>query len=70
MIPLAAAELACGYVLADDVYAESGAKLLPRGHEITPGLLELLRNYSLSSPIREPVLVLERSRKGAATGQG
>jgi response regulator RpfG family c-di-GMP phosphodiesterase len=64
VVSLRVGELICGQVLADDVYAESGAKLLPRGHEITPSLLELLHNYSHASRVRQPVMVFESSRRG------
>jgi len=65
VVPIRVGELFCGMVLADDVVAESGVKLLPRGHEITPSLLERLYNFSRTSPIREPMLVFAASRKTA-----
>ena len=65
VVPIRVGELFCGMVLADDVVAESGVKLLPRGHEITPSLLERLHNFSRTSPVREPMLVFAASRKGA-----
>ena len=63
VVPIRVGELFCGMVLADDVVAESGLKLLPRGHEITPSLLERLHNFSRTSPVREPMLVFAASRK-------
>ena len=65
VVPIRVGELFCGMVLADDVVAESGVKLLPRGHEITPSLLERLYNFSRTSPIREPMLVFAASPKTA-----
>jgi hypothetical protein len=70
VVPIRVGELFCGMVLADDVVAESGVKLLPRGHEITPNLLERLHNFSRTSPIREPMLVFAASRKAARPPAG
>jgi len=69
VVPIRVGELFCGLVLAEDVVAESGVKLLPRGHEITPSLLERLHNFSRTSPVREPVMVFAASRRtGPASG--
>ena len=70
VVPIRVGELFCGMVLADDVVAESGVKLLPRGHEITPSLLERLHNFSRTSPVREPMLVFAASRKAARPAAG
>jgi response regulator RpfG family c-di-GMP phosphodiesterase len=70
VVPIRVGELFCGMVLADDVVAESGVKLLPRGHEITPSLLERLHNFSRTSPVREPLLVFAVSRKSAQSPAG
>jgi response regulator RpfG family c-di-GMP phosphodiesterase len=70
VVPVRVGELFSGLVLAEDVVAESGAKLLPRGHEITPSLLERLHNFSRASPVREPVRVFAASRRAAQTAGG
>jgi response regulator RpfG family c-di-GMP phosphodiesterase len=50
-------ELAAGMVLADDVTATTGMLLVARGHEITAGTLERMRNFAGSVGVREPILV-------------
>jgi response regulator RpfG family c-di-GMP phosphodiesterase len=50
-------ELRTGMVLTDDVVLKSGAMLVPKGQEITVGLLERIRNFSCSGSVEEPVWV-------------
>lgn len=42
---------------ADDVKTASGTLLIVRGNEITPGVLERLRNFHFSMGVREPLRV-------------
>ncbi len=52
-------ELEIGMVIADDVFTASGLKLVARGHEVTPNLLERLGNFAqLDSGVRERVAVV------------
>jgi response regulator RpfG family c-di-GMP phosphodiesterase len=50
-------ELRQGMVLATDVVSERGVLLVPSGQEITIGLLEKIRNFARSVPVKEPVTV-------------
>src|SRR5205814_3893858 len=51
-------ELTLGMVLTADVLSDSGIRLVPSGHEITPNLLERIRNFSsMPSGVREPISV-------------
>ncbi|HEX7622182.1 MAG TPA: response regulator [Anaeromyxobacteraceae bacterium] len=63
-VPVAAVRV--GMVVAADVRLESGALLMARGYEITPGSIERLRNFrgALKEPIR---VLLRRGHAEAAT---
>ncbi|MEA2639519.1 MAG: hypothetical protein QOF51_913 [Chloroflexota bacterium] len=50
-------EVSSGMVFVDDVKTTSGTLLIARGHEISPELLERIRNLSRNTEIAEPVLV-------------
>ncbi len=50
-------ELRTGMQLAADVSLEAGTILVAAGQEITVSLLERLRNFRRSQPVKEPVLV-------------
>jgi response regulator RpfG family c-di-GMP phosphodiesterase len=45
-------------ILAEDVLSDEGALLLSKGLEITPRLLERLRNYARKVGVREPIRIL------------
>ena len=44
-------ELAPGMVLADDVYSQSGVKLLPKGVRLQEHMIEILAHRSRKDPI-------------------
>jgi response regulator RpfG family c-di-GMP phosphodiesterase len=46
-----------GMVLAENVWDRKGQLVLSKGHEITPTLLERMRNYARHTPIQEPIRV-------------
>jgi response regulator RpfG family c-di-GMP phosphodiesterase len=54
---LTLAALKPGMVFVDDVRSRTGALLIGRGHEITPSLLERIRNFSQNLGVREPLRV-------------
>ncbi|MBE2250698.1 MAG: response regulator [Myxococcus sp.] len=61
------AALRVGMVFARDVRMTSGALLVARGYEVTPGFLERLRNFNADS-VQEPLqVVLPSSKPGALT---
>jgi len=55
-------DLRVGMILAADLHAVSGALLIPRGHELNPGSLARIWNFSKSTPIKEPVEILGEVR--------
>lgn len=50
--------LRTGLIFAEDVRTRDGALLIARGHEITPSLLERIRNYAKNIGVQEPLRVL------------
>jgi CheY-like chemotaxis protein len=50
-------DLAAGMSFVDDVKTAGGMLLIARGHDVTPGVLERLRNFHLSIGVREPIRV-------------
>jgi response regulator RpfG family c-di-GMP phosphodiesterase len=44
------ADLAPGMVLADHLLTGAGVKLVPKGHDLTPGLLQRIRNFAAIPP--------------------
>jgi response regulator RpfG family c-di-GMP phosphodiesterase len=61
-------KLESGMVLAADVFTKSGVKLMPGGHEITPSVLERIRNFSrMGSGVRQPLAVLMPSWSAVPT---
>lgn len=69
--PVAINELVIGMILAEDVFTHSGVKLVPSGQEITPSLLERIRNFSaMATGVREPVTVsVPKQGRFAGTGR-
>jgi response regulator RpfG family c-di-GMP phosphodiesterase len=55
-LPLHAAQP--GMVFAEDVKTRSGLLLIARGQEVTPSLIERIKNLALNSKISDPVLVM------------
>ena len=53
---LSLAQLRTGMTLAADVKAKSGVLLVARGHVVTPGLIERLRNLHSRVGVEEPLL--------------
>jgi response regulator RpfG family c-di-GMP phosphodiesterase len=47
-----------GMVFAQDVKTRSGLLLIARGQEVTPSLVERIKNLALNSKINDPVLVI------------
>lgn len=47
-----------GMVFADEVRTRSGVLLIARGHEVTPTLLEKIRNLSPGIGVQEPIRVI------------
>jgi hypothetical protein len=43
---------------AEDVKTRSGLLLIARGQEVTPSLVERIKNLALNSKINDPVLVM------------
>jgi response regulator RpfG family c-di-GMP phosphodiesterase len=50
-------DLAVGMWFVDDVKTGGGTLLMVRGNDVTPGVLERLRNFHVSVGIREPIRV-------------
>lgn len=67
---LALGELRTSMIIDEDVFNDSEALIVPKGHEITPGTLERLRNYgrvgTIKKSIRVRVPVVMDSREPAA----
>jgi len=57
---LALAEVRPGMVLASDVTSTTGVLLVPRGHEVTPSVLQRLRNFA-GGTVCEPIAVFAPS---------
>ncbi len=53
-------DLAVGMFFNQDVRSSKGVLLIARGQEVTPGLLERVRNFSSGLGIREPIRVVVR----------
>ncbi len=47
-----------GMIFAEDVKARSGLLLIARGQEVTPSLVQRIKNLALTSKISDPVLVI------------
>jgi response regulator RpfG family c-di-GMP phosphodiesterase len=54
------AELRVGMVLLEPICTEDGRLLLAHGNELSPGLIERLRNLQEDQAIRQPIRVVER----------
>ncbi|MFZ3215770.1 MAG: HD domain-containing phosphohydrolase [Candidatus Acidiferrales bacterium] len=55
MLELSVREVAVGMVFGEDLKSSKGLLLIARGQEVTPALLERMRNFSPELAIREPV---------------
>lgn len=53
-------EISPGMIFGDDVKSAKGLLLVARGQEVTPSLLERMRNFSSELGIREPIRMVER----------
>jgi response regulator RpfG family c-di-GMP phosphodiesterase len=58
---LAVTALRPGLVFVDDVRTRDGSLLIARGHEITQGLLDRIRNFAKSVGVREPLKVVAKA---------
>ncbi|MBV9849175.1 MAG: response regulator [Armatimonadetes bacterium] len=56
-VPIAAAHLCSGLVLASDLLTADGTLLVSAGRTLTDALLERVRNFSALSGLREPILI-------------
>jgi response regulator RpfG family c-di-GMP phosphodiesterase len=54
---IALCDLAAGMVLSADIETEEGIIIFPAGHHLTEMTLEKIKNFSLVSQIKEPLLV-------------
>ena len=66
MRELSLAEVAAGMFFAEDVKSSKGVLLISRGQEVTPSLLERVRNFSSELGVREPLRMIERQDASAA----
>ena len=55
MLERSVREVAVGMVFGEDLKSSKGLLLIARGQEVTPALLERMRNFSPELAIREPV---------------
>jgi hypothetical protein len=53
-------EIVAGMLFGEDVKSSKGLLLIARGQEVTPSLLERVRNFSFELGIREPIRMIER----------
>jgi response regulator RpfG family c-di-GMP phosphodiesterase len=60
-------ELSPGMTLVDDVATTDGLLIVPRGHVITPHLVQRIRNFSRGREVRTPVRVTLPEPKEATT---
>jgi response regulator RpfG family c-di-GMP phosphodiesterase len=60
MLELTISEVGVGMVFGEDLKSSKGLLLIARGQEVTPTLLERMRNFSADLAIREPVRMLLR----------
>jgi response regulator RpfG family c-di-GMP phosphodiesterase len=68
MIELAVREVVVGMVFGEDLKSSRGLLLIARGQEVTPALLERMRNFSPELGIREPVRMVPPEGAESATG--
>ena len=52
-------EIVAGMLFGEDVKSSKGLLLIARGQEVTPSLLERVRNFSAELGIREPIRMIE-----------
>jgi response regulator RpfG family c-di-GMP phosphodiesterase len=53
-------DIVAGMLFGEDVKSAKGLLLIARGQEVTPSLLERVRNFSSELGIREPIRMIER----------
>lgn len=58
MMQLPLHQVQAGMIFAEDVKTGSGLLLIARGQEVTPSLVQRIRNLALTSKISHPVLVI------------
>ncbi|MGQ9485517.1 MAG: hypothetical protein ACUVSA_11265 [Desulfosoma sp.] len=51
-------DLKLGMIVGQDVWSSKGVLLIKKGPEITPALLERLRNFAKTVGVQEPIRVL------------
>jgi response regulator RpfG family c-di-GMP phosphodiesterase len=73
MLELAIRDVMVGMTFGEDLKSGKGVLLIARGQEVTPTLLERMRNFSSELAIREPVRMLldnpaEKSKEPALVG--
>jgi response regulator RpfG family c-di-GMP phosphodiesterase len=62
-------ELRPGMVFDEDVKTVDGALLSARGHEVTAGLIERIRNFSAEEGVKEPIRVVISNRGSQGSAQ-
>jgi hypothetical protein len=55
-------DMKAGMFFGEDVKSAKGLLLIARGQEVTPSLLERIRNFSSELGIREPIRMIEPLR--------
>ncbi len=58
MLELSVREVTVGMIFGEDLKSSKGLLLIARGQEVTPALLERMRNFSPELAIREPVRMI------------
>ncbi len=66
ILEFAIKDVGVGMVFGEDLKSAKGLLLIARGQEVTPALLERLRNFSAELAIREPVRMLLQARSVAS----
>lgn len=65
MLELSVREVEVGMVFGEDLKSSKGLLLIARGQEVTPTLLERMRNFSPELAVREPVRMILQSSASA-----
>lgn len=68
VMQLALHQVQTGMIFAEDVKTRSGLLLIARGQEVTPSLVQRIKNLALTSKISDPVLVILPPQALASAG--
>jgi len=69
ILEIPVSEVQLGMVFSDDVKTQRGMLLIARGQEVTPGLLERIRNFAAAVGIKEPIRVTPSQRGNHRQGK-